>query len=118
MHALGGFIGPTVCRTYLGDSLEQDRLVSRALGEAECADGLGALVLVCDEEVIQACVAEILQEPLAVWEYQVSYKRRLNRISFVRLLYKNVHVWARQSVQCVEAEAGIFDQHRASYLES
>lgn len=61
-------------------------------------------------------MSEVLHEPFAV---------ELVSISLVPLVEgkprrggpQNVHVRARQPIQCVETEACIFYQHRAAHLE-
>lgn len=45
--------------------LEDTRFLARALGIGEGADCLGGFVVVCEEEVIQACMAESFQEPFS-----------------------------------------------------
>lgn len=58
---------PRICyQTHLRDALEQHGLVAGALGEAERTDGLGALVLIRGEEVVEAVVAYVVEEPFAV----------------------------------------------------
>lgn len=54
-------------QTHLRDPLEQDRLVPRALREAKGAHRPGGLVLVGREEVVQALVAQVVQEPFSWW---------------------------------------------------
>lgn len=50
----------------MADALEQDGLVLGALHVCEGAHGLGAFVRVGREHVVQAHVAQLLQEPLDV----------------------------------------------------
>lgn len=45
--------------------LEDTRFMARALGIGKGTDCLGGFVVVCEEEVIQACVAESFQEPFS-----------------------------------------------------
>lgn len=50
-----------------GDSaLENQGLVARALTVGKSADGLGAFVFVCCQEVVETFMAEGLKEPLAL----------------------------------------------------
>lgn len=56
--------------THIRDALEQNRLLARALREPERTHGLGALVFVRGEEVIQARVPYVLHKPLAVAQSQ------------------------------------------------
>src|SRR5256885_758421 len=48
-----------------GASLEEDWLLSRTSAECKGADCRGRLVFVCGKEVVQALMAESIQEPLA-----------------------------------------------------
>lgn len=47
-------------------SLENDRLMARSSAVGKGADGLGAFVFVCHEEVVQTLVAKRLKEPFAL----------------------------------------------------
>lgn len=52
--------------THLRNPLEQDWFMAWTLREAERAHCLGTLILVRDEEVVQAFMANVLKEPFAV----------------------------------------------------
>lgn len=47
-------------------SLENDRLMARSRAVSKGADGLGALVFVCHEEIVQAFMAKCLKEPFSM----------------------------------------------------
>ena len=47
-------------------SLENDGLVTRSRAIGEGADGLGALVLVCHDEIVQAFMANRFEKPFAM----------------------------------------------------
>lgn len=49
----------------VGDALEENGLVAGSGRVAESADGLGRLVLVGGQEIVEAFMAEILHEPFA-----------------------------------------------------
>lgn len=52
-----------------GDSpFENERLIARSRAVGKGADGLGALVFVCHEEIVQAFMAKRLKEPFAMRE--------------------------------------------------
>lgn len=50
---------------YLSDALEEDRLVTRTGRVGKRAHGLRRLVLVRGQELVQALVAQLVEEPLA-----------------------------------------------------
>lgn len=52
--------------TYVCAALEEQRRVAWTLGEAESRNGLGGLVVVGDEEVVEALVTDGLHEPFSV----------------------------------------------------
>lgn len=52
-------------QTYRINALEEDRLVARPCRETEGAHGLGRLVLVRHEQVVQALEAQGTEKPLA-----------------------------------------------------
>lgn len=74
----------------IGPALEEDRLVARALGVPEGADGLGGLVLEAVEHLVQVLDADGLHEPF--------------------------DVWSREVVHGLEAEAGILHQDGATNM--
>jgi hypothetical protein len=60
-------------------SLEEDRLLPRTSTECERADCCGRLVFVCSKEVVQALMAESIQEPLAAHRKGISHSDILLR---------------------------------------
>jgi hypothetical protein len=54
-------------------SLEEDRLLPRTSAECERADCCGRPVFVCSKEVVQALMAESIQEPLAAHGKGISH---------------------------------------------
>lgn len=50
---------------YSDSSLEHNRLMARSRAVGKGADGLGALIFVCHEEIVQAFMAKCLEKPFA-----------------------------------------------------
>ena len=105
----------------IGDALEQDRLVARSGGVAERADRLGGLVRVGGQQVVEAFVAERVQEPFAgslsapFCCLPTARERLAGKKG--RQKAKDVHVRPGQPLQRVEAEAGVFDEDGALNLK-
>jgi hypothetical protein len=76
-------------------------------GVGKGAHGLRPLVLVRDEEVVQALVSELVEEPLTAPGLVISI------IVPPHQECVDLHIWARQAAQRVEAQARVFDQDRA-----
>lgn len=68
---LHGSVGDSSHRQLAAHSdspFENDRLMAGARAISKGADGLGALVCVCHEEIVQPFVAERFEKPLAMRE--------------------------------------------------
>lgn len=50
---------------YSDSSLEHNGLMARSRAVGKSADGLGALIFVCHEEIVQAFMAKCLKKPFA-----------------------------------------------------
>ena len=73
---------------------------------AKGADGLGGLVLVGGQEVVEAFMAEGVHEPFAVvCESEISCELS------IYFEDENLHVRTGKTLQSVEAEAGVFDEN-------
>ncbi len=62
-------------------AVEQDRLFVRPSRERERADSSSGLIFVDGKEVVQACVAESVEEPLAIesedqWDFTLQRRHR------------------------------------------
>ena len=96
---------------HIDSSLKNDRLLARSRAVGEGADGLGALVVVRHEEIVQAFMAKRLKEPFAMIEGLIKPVS-----DHVASEARYVHVRTGQVFQCIEAETCIFCQNRPSYL--
>ena len=86
---------------YRDSTFEDDWVMARTLAESESTHGLCALILVGDEEVVKAFMAESLEKPF-------SMESLAQRAIVMSELEKDLHIRPRKLVQRVKAQTCVF----------